>query len=231
MGFEGVHAATGPERPFFSRQGASSHETIDPPDQREPDVRRRGVLRAPPGGRTDGEGPRRHGLLPFRQPSSCQVPRPADPDGAGGVPAQGGLRQCVRELRDVIKRRGIGIVHTNTNYDRTAGAIAARLSGARHVASIHSFHSIQHNLTHWLRNRFWTDRFITLGEGAKEILTRGDGIAPERISIVPLGLDPDEMRRSDELRAKVRLNSGSRKTSSSSATWGGSCRSRARNTC
>ncbi len=123
-------------------------------------------------------------------------------------PLRGGLRQCVRELRDVIKRRGVTIVHTNTNYDRTAGAIAARLSGARHVASIHSFHSIQHNLTHWLRNRFWTDRFITLGEGAKAILTREDGIPPDCISIVPLGLDPDEMRRSDDLRAKARREFG-----------------------
>jgi glycosyltransferase involved in cell wall biosynthesis len=119
-------------------------------------------------------------------------------------PERGGLTRCVGELRGIIRRRAIGIVHTNTNYDRTAGAIAARLSGARHVASVHSFHSISYNLTHWLRNRYWTDRFITLGEGAKAILVKEDSIPPENIATVPLGLDPGEMRRSDGLRTKVR---------------------------
>ncbi|HLF15674.1 MAG TPA: glycosyltransferase family 4 protein [Bacteroidota bacterium] len=123
-------------------------------------------------------------------------------------PLRGGLRRCVGALRGIIGRRGVNIVHTNTNYDRTAGAIAARLSGALHVASIHSFHSIQYNLTHWLRNRYWTDRFITLGGGAKDILVKEDGIPPGKISTVPLGLDPDETFRSEELRMKVRREFG-----------------------
>ena len=123
-------------------------------------------------------------------------------------PAGGGLVRCVRELGAIVRRRKAGIVHTNTNYDRTAGAIAARLEGARHVANIHSFHSISHNLTHWLRNRYWTDRFITLGRGATGILTGEDGIPAEKISIVPLGLDPGEMKRDDALRAKVRAELG-----------------------
>jgi glycosyltransferase involved in cell wall biosynthesis len=123
-------------------------------------------------------------------------------------PAKGGLVRCIRELRAIIVRRGIGIVHTNTNYDRTAGAIAARLAGAKHVANIHSYHSISYNLTHWLRNRWWTDRFITLGRGATDILVEEDGVPPEMISIVPLGLDADEMTRSEGLRQKVRREFG-----------------------
>lgn len=123
-------------------------------------------------------------------------------------PERGGLVRCVRELLRIAGRRRAGIVHTNTNYDRTAGAIAARLAGAKHVANVHSFHSISHNLTHRLRNRRWTDRFITLGRGATDILVREDGIPPEKISIVPLGLDPEEMRRSDVLRADVRREFG-----------------------
>ncbi len=122
-------------------------------------------------------------------------------------PDRGGLWKCVGTLREIITRRRIGIVHTNTNYDRTAGAIAARLSGARHVANIHSFHSISHNLTHWIRNRYWTERFITLGAGATQILLK-DGIPAARITTVPLGLNPDEMRRSEELRDKVRREFG-----------------------
>ncbi len=122
-------------------------------------------------------------------------------------PGRGGLRKCVGTLREIIRRRGVGIVHTNTNYDRTAGAIAARLSGARHIANIHSFHSISHNLTHWVRNRYWTERFITLGPGATRMLLN-DGIPAARIATVPLGLDPVGMRRSDELRGRVRAEFG-----------------------
>lgn len=118
-------------------------------------------------------------------------------------PASGGLIGTVGALREIVRRRRIGIVHSNTNYDRTAGAIAARLSGAKHVASIHSFHSISHNLTHWLRNRFWTDRFIALGAGSVRILAN-DGIPPSKVAVVPLGVDPAELRRDDGLRVKVR---------------------------
>jgi glycosyltransferase involved in cell wall biosynthesis len=119
-------------------------------------------------------------------------------------PLRGGLARCVGALRGIIRRRRVEILHSNTNYDRTAGAIAARLSGARHVASVHSYHSISHNLTHWLRNRSWTGRFIALGESAKTILVNEDGIPADKIDIVPLGLDPGGMRRSEELRARVR---------------------------
>ncbi len=122
-------------------------------------------------------------------------------------PDRGGLRKCVGTLREIIGRRRTGIVHTNTNYDRTAGAIAARLCGARHIANVHSFHSISHNLTHWIRNRYWTERFITLGPGATQILLK-DGIPAGKITTVPLGLDPDEMRRSEGLRKTVRREFG-----------------------
>ncbi len=122
-------------------------------------------------------------------------------------PTGGQLFKSVSRLKGIIGREGIDIVHTNTNYDRTAGAIAARLAGARHVANVHSYHSIAHNLTHRLRNRYWTDAFIALGEGAKEILIQ-DGIPHGKIDIVRLGLDPKTNARSNELRARARAEFG-----------------------
>lgn len=125
-----------------------------------------------------------------------------------GFPEKGGLRKHVGRLKGLIREKGADIVHSNTNYDRTAGAIAARLTGAKHVANIHSFHSISHNLTHWLRNRYWTDRFVTVGDCVKEILVREDGIPAPKISTVHLGLDPEETRASPDLRARVRAEFG-----------------------
>jgi len=122
-------------------------------------------------------------------------------------PAGGQLMKNVSLLKGIVRRERVDIVHTNTNYDRTAGAMAARLAGVRHVANVHSYHSISHNLTHWLRNRYWTDSFIVLGEGAKDILIR-DGIPPGKIDIVRLGLDPQTNARSPELRARAREEFG-----------------------
>ncbi len=124
-----------------------------------------------------------------------------------GFPERGKLLENVRRLKEIVRKENIDIVHTNTNYDRTAGALAARLGGARHVANVHSYHSISHNLTHRIRNRYWTDSFIALGEGAKEILIR-DGIPAGKIDIVRLGLDPDANVRSPELGARVRAEFG-----------------------
>src|SRR5258706_15058081 len=61
-------------------------------------------------------------------------------------PAQGRLVRHVLMLRDVIRHHRSQIVHTNSNYDRTAGAFAARMTGAIHVTNVHSFHSLRYNV-------------------------------------------------------------------------------------
>src|SRR5512140_3816058 len=93
-----------------------------------------------------------------------------------GFPDQGQLFRYTRELKRIVEAHHAGIVHTNTNYDRTAGAFAARLAGVSHVTNVHSFHSLQHNVTHWIRNMQATDRFIVDGVCVKDLLVRHDGI-------------------------------------------------------
>ncbi|MBI1803764.1 MAG: glycosyltransferase family 4 protein [Ignavibacteriae bacterium] len=123
-------------------------------------------------------------------------------------PPQGKLMRHVNILRRLMKDRSIEIVHTNTNYDRTAGAFAARLEGKAHITNVHSFHSLRHNVTHWLRNRWATDHFIVDGVCVKELLAKEDGIPASRISVIYLGVDPVEMRRDELLRQKVRQEFG-----------------------
>jgi glycosyltransferase involved in cell wall biosynthesis len=94
-----------------------------------------------------------------------------------------------RELRTHLCRLAIDVVHSNANYDRTCAALAAAGLRTRHVAGVHSTHSIQHNVTHWWRNRFGTDHFITDAEAGREVLIREDGIAPARITAVPIGIE------------------------------------------
>ncbi len=123
-------------------------------------------------------------------------------------PPQGKLFSFVKKLKHIIQQHNIQIVHTNANYDRTAGAFAARLCGAKHVTNVHSFHSLQHNPTHWVRNKWATDHFLVDGVCVKELLVQEDGISSEKISVVYLGVDPESMRRDDEQRRRVRREFG-----------------------
>jgi glycosyltransferase involved in cell wall biosynthesis len=109
-----------------------------------------------------------------------------------------------RELRRHLRRLSIDIVHSNANYDRTCAAIAATSSTTRHVAGVHSTHSIQHNITHWWRNRWGTDHFITDADAGRQVLIGEDGIAPARITTVPIGIENETPEHDAQARAAIR---------------------------
>ena len=119
-------------------------------------------------------------------------------------PPQGQFVKFIRWLRKITRKNHIDIVHTNSNYDRTAGGFAARMAGVRHVTNVHSFHSLQHNLTHWVRNHAATDHFIVDGYCVKEMLIQEDRLDASKISVVYLGVDPSEMKRDETMRKKIR---------------------------
>ncbi|MBI3193979.1 MAG: glycosyltransferase family 4 protein [Ignavibacteriae bacterium] len=123
-------------------------------------------------------------------------------------PQMGKVFSSVMKLKRIIQHNNIQIVHTNTNYDRTAGAFAAWLCGVKHVTNVHSFHSLQHNLTHWIRNRYATNHFLVDGVCVKELLVKEDGISPEKISVVYLGVNPESMKRDEPQRRRVRREVG-----------------------
>jgi glycosyltransferase involved in cell wall biosynthesis len=113
-----------------------------------------------------------------------------------------------RELRAHCRRLAIDVVHSNANYDRTCAAIAAAGLRTRHVAGVHSTHSIQHNVTHWWRNRFGTDHFITDAEAGREVLIREDGISPARITAVPIGIEGETPAFNAAARETIRRDWG-----------------------
>ena len=123
-------------------------------------------------------------------------------------PPNGRLVKHIRDLKRIILERGVNIVHTNGNYDRTAGAFAAWRAGVAHVTNVHSLQSIQHNLTHRVRNRMLTDRFLADGVRVKELLVQQDGIPPSGIVVFYHGVNPDSMRRDQQLRSSTRKQLG-----------------------
>jgi glycosyltransferase involved in cell wall biosynthesis len=130
------------------------------------------------------------------------------PTAAVEFPANGALLRHIRLLRSLLREHGAAILHSNTNYDRTAGAFAAKLEGAFHVTNVHSFHSISHNLTHAVRNRWATDHFLVDGVCVKDLLVREDRIDQAKISVLHLGVDPAAMRRDPGARRAVRASFG-----------------------
>jgi glycosyltransferase involved in cell wall biosynthesis len=109
------------------------------------------------------------------------------------------------QLRKELRQRSVDIIHSNANYDRTCAALATSFTRTRHVAGVHSSHSIQHNLTHYLRNRWGIDHFVTDADAGKNVLMKEDHIPSERITTVHIGIEngtPDE-------RAKARAGTRS----------------------
>ncbi|MBM2840751.1 MAG: hypothetical protein HW412_1279 [Bacteroidetes bacterium] len=112
------------------------------------------------------------------------------------------------EVRAHLRQLSIDIIHSNANYDRTVAAIAAAWSGTRHVATVHSAHSIQHNITHWLRNRLGIDRFVAVADAVKNVLVNEDRISERKVAVVPIGVEEPARERHIEWRAKIRSQLG-----------------------
>lgn len=120
------------------------------------------------------------------------------------VTGSSGLKKVIKEIRDLVSKHDIDIIHTNTNYDRTAGAFAGRAAKAKHITSCHSLESISHNLTHYIRNRFLTEHFICDGQTIQDLIVKKNGIPIAKTTVINNGIDPDEMARDMNLRKQVR---------------------------
>ena len=124
-------------------------------------------------------------------------------------------------LRKAVLERDIAVVHSNANYDRTVSAMAAGGVRRAHVASIHSAHSIQHNITHWLRNRWGIDHFIADADAVKEVLVTTDRIPAGKITVVGNvtrpGAFPVRDMRDQTVMKRYRASGGKGKVSSDSS--------------
>ena len=110
-------------------------------------------------------------------------------------------------LYRLMRRERPQIVHTHAAKPGVLGRVAARLAGVPVV--VHTFHGhILHGyygpLMNWLLRRMermlahLSDRIIAVSEQVKQDLVRYGVAPPEKISVIPLGLELDpflEQRR------------------------------------
>lgn len=112
------------------------------------------------------------------------------------------------ELRAQLRHLSIDVIHSNANYDRTCAAIASAVTSTRHVAGVHSAHSIQYNLTHWIRNRAGTSHFIADAEPVKSVLVDHDHIPASKITVIPIGVENDSEEFEQAARQRTRTEFG-----------------------
>jgi glycosyltransferase involved in cell wall biosynthesis len=112
------------------------------------------------------------------------------------------------ELRGHLRARRIEVVHSNANYDRTVAAMAAAFTPIRHVAGIHSAHSIQFNITHWLRNKWGIDRFITDADAGRDVLVDTNHIPGWKVTTVPIGFEETDKAKAARVRPVTRAALG-----------------------
>jgi len=120
------------------------------------------------------------------------------------------LLRNINRIKKICKSNSIDIVHTNTGIDRTAGAAAAKRSGAKHVTSCHSLVTIQRNITHYIRNKYMTDAIIADGVTIKQLLADKDKISDDKVHIINNGILPDKYKRNTALRKRIRESFGIR---------------------
>ncbi len=130
--------------------------------------------------------------------------------GAQDLIAFARLYRLVRKMRPHI-------VHTHTAKAGALGRLAARLAGVPVV--IHTYHGhifqgyfpslktrLFLNTERWLARG--TDRLLTVSEAVRQdLLRRGIG-SPERLSVVPLGLDLDPLIQCEMVRGQLRAELG-----------------------
>lgn len=107
-------------------------------------------------------------------------------------------------LRNEIRARSIDIIHSCANYDRTCAAIGAMFTNAKHIASVHSAHSIQYNITHWLRNRLGIAHFIAVADVVEHVLTQEDRIDRNKITLIHYGVENDPPAFQETARNRTR---------------------------
>ncbi|MCX8010951.1 MAG: glycosyltransferase family 4 protein [Ignavibacteria bacterium] len=111
-------------------------------------------------------------------------------------------------FRELLKKENVDLIHTNSNFDRTIGAITARLLRCKSIASVHSCLSIQHNITHLVRNKFLIDYFITDSFASRDILVNDDKIPQSKVEVIHIGIPATSIKVSDELRVNTRKSFG-----------------------
>jgi glycosyltransferase involved in cell wall biosynthesis len=123
-----------------------------------------------------------------------------------GIPygAHGKEFNAIKTFVNKCRDKGIDLVHSNSNLDRTIAAVGGKVIHAKNVSSIHSCFSINRNLVHWYRNKFLINHFTPVGYSTRKIMIEKDKISPGKITVVHIGIPENRIKITEEGRLKIR---------------------------
>ena len=113
--------------------------------------------------------------------------------------------RLVHGLAAIMRKRRIDVVHTHAWGTLVEGWLAARLAGVRHV--VHGEHGTMETRPRnvAVQRRLWArvSRLLAVSSELADRMSRATGISPERIHVIPNGVDiPAEFSR-DEARTEL----------------------------
>src|SRR5437016_9930239 len=119
------------------------------------------------------------------------------------------------------------IVHTHTWYTKFAGAMAKRIYGAKHVATVHSLEPLRpwkreqlgagYEMSLWMEREglLACDAVIAVSRDMKADIQKAYPIPASKVAVIHNGVDPQKYSRETGLRVSRSSRSGRRSCSSS----------------
>jgi len=115
---------------------------------------------------------------------------------------------AIVDLRRIIKKEKIDILHTHRSTDHWLGALSARFLPVKIVRTRHNFTSIPNNICNSILYHRWTHHFILVAEKIRDNLQR-IGIPPSRVSVIHSAVDVERFPgRKGVLREELRISNG-----------------------
>ncbi len=110
------------------------------------------------------------------------------------------IRRNAAALREIIRRRRIDIVHARSRAPAWSAWLATRTTGRRFVTTFHNAYDSDLPLKHWYNSVMARgERVIAISQFVGEHVARVYGVGPERLRVVPRGVD---LRSFDPRRVK-----------------------------
>jgi alpha-maltose-1-phosphate synthase len=128
----------------------------------------------------------------------------------GKAPELAALRTVSTDLTIAAALGGVQLVHTHTWYANLAGHFAKLLYGIPHVMTSHSLEPLRPWKAEQLGGGYAlssycertaieaADAVVAVSSGMRDDILRSyPAVSPERVVVIPNGIDPDEYRRSE----------------------------------
>ncbi len=114
----------------------------------------------------------------------------------------------IYETAKIVKKRQVSIINTHSSRDSWIGSIAGRLTGAKVVRTRHISSDLKKDVLTKLVYGPLCDAIITTGEFIRGQLINELGLAGEKVTSIPTGIDIERFSSGDGKKVRTELGIG-----------------------